>query len=568
MSVANQERPVVARFARWLLGCAVRHWPEENRAWGLALAAEIDETRSAFETVKWSFGGIMLFSRSVLSSAWKWMKLPAGSSLSGGSSIDGPSMLPRRSRVFTAVVLATAAMLLLKPGGREAVRTVLASWRHFDVGASDRRMLTKMAERAEKEQDAATLAFVALSWSDEDHEPEESARRFERLADQAVALDPHYVWIYGARANWPIYVTPRKEQLERLRAADPGNAVPYFLMADALARPRIDAIYQHRSPTTIELEANLERDPAWMALMAQAFAAPRYDSYYQRHAELAGAMWNRERDMSPTVVLSGLASHAIPNLMNMRLYAETRFQEAQKAFAAGDSQKAEAIAGEVDSFGQRMAGGSETRIEKLIGYALTRTAAHDMQSLYKGAGRMADAQKAADRELDVDKKVQAMVPWHNPEMRARDMEFRRDSKLLQGFGGLAILAAVFALIGLLTLELWPARLSGKTSTWRKTLCWSADYAPGIFLLAVAAFLMSFTPYARALSEFRSSNLGAYDDDRMMQLWWSLFLVRDFIFSADGGTWIWSSVIALLTALAIFIVARSFYRSRRLQPTQS
>jgi len=69
MSVANQERPVVARFARWLLGCAVRHWPEENRAWGLALAAEIDETRSAFETVKWSFGGIMLFSRSVLSSA-------------------------------------------------------------------------------------------------------------------------------------------------------------------------------------------------------------------------------------------------------------------------------------------------------------------------------------------------------------------------------------------------------------------------------------------------------------------------------------------------------------------
>jgi hypothetical protein len=89
-------------------------------------------------------------------------------------------------------------------------------------------------------------------------------------------------------------------------------------------------------------------------------------------------------------------------------------------------------------------------------------------------------------------------------MRAREMESRRDSKLLQGFGGLAILAAVFALIGLLTLELWPAQLSGKTSTWRKTLCWSADYAPGIFLLAVAAFLMSFTPYARALSEFRSS----------------------------------------------------------------
>jgi hypothetical protein len=568
MSMSAQENSVTARFARWALGCAVRHWPEENRAWGLALAAEMDETANTYETVRWSLGGIMLFARSVFAGAWKWLKQPAGSSLRGGSSIGGPSMLPKRSRIFTAVVLATAAVLLLMPGGREAVRTVLASWRHFGVGASDRRMLTKMAERAEKQKDVATLAFVALSWSDEDREPGESARRFEQLADQAVALDPRYVWVYGARSNWPAYVTPRKEQLERLCEADPGNAVPYFLMADALARPRIDAIYQHRSPTTTELEANLERDPAWMALMAQAFAAPRYDTYYQRHAELAGAVWNRERDMSPTVVLSGLASHAIPNLMNMRLYAETRFQEARKAFAAGDVQKAEAIAGEVDSFGQRMADGSETRIEKLIGYALSRSAAHDMQSLYKGAGRTADAQKAADRETEVDKKVQAMMPRHNPEMRAREMEFRRDSRLLQGCGGLAILAALFALIGLLTLEFWPTRLSGKTSTWRKALCWSADYAPGIFLVAVAGFLMSFTPFARALSEFRSTNLGAYDDDRMMQLWWSLFLVRDFVFSGDGGTWIWSSVIALLTALAIFIVARAFHRRRRLQPTQS
>ncbi len=83
--MSAQENSVTARFARWALGCAVRYWPQENRAWGLALAAEIDETRSAFETVRWSFGGIMLFSRSVVSGAWKWMKLPAGSSLSGGA---------------------------------------------------------------------------------------------------------------------------------------------------------------------------------------------------------------------------------------------------------------------------------------------------------------------------------------------------------------------------------------------------------------------------------------------------------------------------------------------------
>src|SRR5579863_2481036 len=122
MSTSAQENSLTARFARWALGCAVRYWPDENRAWGLALAAEIDETASVFETVRWSLGGIMFFSRSVVSSAWKWIKLPAGSSLSGG--VDGPdgsSLLPKRSRVFTAAILAAAALLLILPEGREAI---------------------------------------------------------------------------------------------------------------------------------------------------------------------------------------------------------------------------------------------------------------------------------------------------------------------------------------------------------------------------------------------------------------------------------------------------------------
>ncbi len=85
MSVSAQANSVTARFARWVMAYAVRHWPEENRAWGLALAAEIDETGSALETLRWSVGGIVLFTRSVLSSAWKWMNLPAGGSLPGGA---------------------------------------------------------------------------------------------------------------------------------------------------------------------------------------------------------------------------------------------------------------------------------------------------------------------------------------------------------------------------------------------------------------------------------------------------------------------------------------------------
>src|SRR5438874_8914138 len=98
MSVYSQANSTAARLARWLLEWAVRHWPEETRPWGLALAAEIDETASAFETVSWSLGGIMLFARSVWSCAWAWMKLPAGGSLPGASGPQGPSLLPKRSR--------------------------------------------------------------------------------------------------------------------------------------------------------------------------------------------------------------------------------------------------------------------------------------------------------------------------------------------------------------------------------------------------------------------------------------------------------------------------------------
>ena len=103
MSVSRQASSTAARLARWLLGCAVRHWPEETRPWGLALAAEIDETAGAFETVRWSLGGMMFFARSVLLGAWAWLKLPAGGSLPSGA--EGPSMLPKRSREFTAGIL-------------------------------------------------------------------------------------------------------------------------------------------------------------------------------------------------------------------------------------------------------------------------------------------------------------------------------------------------------------------------------------------------------------------------------------------------------------------------------
>jgi hypothetical protein len=106
------------------------------------------------------------------------------------SSPEGPPLLPRRSRLFTVAVLAVAALLLILPEGREAIRTVRASWQEYEQSDSDARTLEKLAARAEKEKDASMLAFVALSTGD--------LKRSEVLTDLAVALNPQLFWVFGS----------------------------------------------------------------------------------------------------------------------------------------------------------------------------------------------------------------------------------------------------------------------------------------------------------------------------------------------------------------------------------
>ena len=90
------------------------------------------------------------------------------------------------------------------------------------------------------------------------------------------------------------------------------------------------------------MEARLASDTKWMALMARAFASPRYDSYMQRRSQLTRDIWNRERYLSPGVVLRGFW-WPVPNLGNLSYFSQIRVREAEKAFAAGDLKEAERL---------------------------------------------------------------------------------------------------------------------------------------------------------------------------------------------------------------------------------
>jgi hypothetical protein len=553
MSMATQENSVTARLARWALWCAVRHWPEENRAWGLALAAEVDETASAFETVRWSLGGIMLFTRSVLSSAWAWMKLPAGSSLSGGANgPDGPSLLPKRSRVFTAVVLATAAVLLILPEGREAIRTVRSSWRGYELSGSDARMLDELAARAEKEKDADTMAFAALSTLDR--------TRGAAWTERAVELDPQYIWVYGARNHGPRIDPPKEEWIARLQAADPGNAVPDLLAADALAQPRLAPFYEHgvRDDRPRQLLAS---DPKWMALMERASAAPRYDSYFQRHYQLARTVWNRERNLPATIVLYGMWQHAFPNLLNIRTYSEIEITAVQKAREAGNSKRAESLLVGVDAFGTRMADANGPEIEKMIGLGIARNANKELAKLYQASGSTEDAQRVVKRLAQIEGQVREIRLAVNLSRNARAKAFRTEAVFVQGFGTLSVLAGFATLAGILLLELCPGRFRNANTIWRKAVCWAADYGPATLLVAFGAFLVSFLPFQSAFEEYRTSSFLLSDEQVLTDAMWSLFEIPEHVVSVDGAVEIWSLVTIALTALLLFVLVRGLFRTR-------
>jgi hypothetical protein len=554
MSMSKQENPAMARFARWMLDSAVRYWPEKNRAWGQALAAEIDETASAFETVRWSMGGIMLFTRSVLSSIWAWMKLPAGGFLSGGTDgPEGPSLLPKRSRIFTAAVLAAAALLLILPEGREAIRTVRSSWQNFQQTGSDVHKLNELAARAKKEKDAGTLAFVALSTED--------PKRATAFVEQAVSLDPQYVWVYAA-ANRRIGASSSPtDWLAQLQAADPGNAVPYLIAADATVEPQIHEMLMDGAPIGAK-EKFLENDRKWVALMEQAFTAPRYDSYFQKHSQLTRTVWTREHTLTPSIAVVSLWRHEMPSLLHIKIFSQIKIDDAKKARAAGDLEGAAKSLSEVEAFGVRMADSGGPKIEQMIALSLARSANREMVDLYSNADRSDDAAKAVAQREKIEARLEALRWGSDPDAQARAQRFQREGTIVQVSVILGFLSGLTAMAGILWMELHPAERMKEWAILRRMSCWAADFAPAAFLAATGVFILSFLPYQRAIAEYRSSNYNVIDKDRLMDALWSLISFPEALLGVDAAVAFWALVTIALSALLFLVLARGFYRMRR------
>lgn len=555
--MAISQPSLALRFAHSSLQLALRLWPKESLHWGHALTAELHEIEKPFEAVHWALGGLMLFTRASASHILTWLRLPAGSRLSAASLPLGtnPPLLPKRSRLFTAAVLIATTGLLLLPQSREAISTVRDSWNGYRGDASNVRTLEKLAARAEKQKDARTLAFVALSFP----EPE----RARTLADRAVALDPTLVWIYAARVGWQESSPLSKERLARLLTSDPDNAFPELIAAQVVYEPRYMALVSRHSPTDQETEAAVTGDPQWAAHMGRAFRAPRYDSYFNRDWQLSQEIWNHEPSLPASIIFNGLWVHSIPDWLSIKTYANRLVRNAREASSAGDTERAQSLLRQVDSLGRMMTDRGESDFELFYGLTLCRQSTIALREVYERAGNSSQATAAADRLQQINSRRDALAHSFRAMESPQARMLERRAILVQFSAVFSVLLVFATAFSLLALELRREKQSSRRPRLRGAICLAVDWAPIALLAAFVALLWAFQPFASILRSARS--IGSASAAWHTMHFEGLFILSNILgplFDPFTAYHFWQASICALVALALFILVRGFLRYKR------
>ncbi len=264
----------------------------------------------------------------------------------------------------------------------------------WESGGAPQDQLQALAERAKQDRDAQSLAFAALHVAgDQD----------AALADQAVAIDPSLTWIYYGMAHrhlaadrkQPAFAPTLKEWTAKLQAFDPQNAVPYLLEAELL-RDEAKKFPDLYSPFTPEKGEAIRNQAAWLAAMEKAYSAPRYDSYVLRRFDLERKVLLANGWARPERLLVYVSVYPIPNLLNIRSYANYKVKYlAPQAEAQKHPEQALRLYYQTALFGQRMQVEGGTLIEQLIGGAVDRIAAEPLEAELRKAGQNDQAELVA-----------------------------------------------------------------------------------------------------------------------------------------------------------------------------
>ncbi len=362
------------------------------------------------------------------------------------------------------------------------------------AGAFSPQALDQWAREAEQQRDARTLAFVAV------HHPDEAQKT--RLADRATALDPDLSWVYWNLGLRRSRDPKTEERIAQLQAWDPDNAVPYLLEAERIFDK------QSLSRRKIPEELNeLAKESVWREAMSQAFEAPRYDSYGTQRFELERD-WLRERNLDrPAVVLSSLASYAVPSLLNIRWYAKLLVLKlGPEAEQAGRVEEAARHYWTVARFGERMHLDGLALMEKLIGQSLQIEAYPRLASLLRRTGR---AEEAATLEYLLEEIYQRRAIADGQDPLAQSTNYNWAALTVQLCAALVVIFGVLTVLcfGYLIAKSWVRR--EKMGRLYQLAIIGQNYVPVLLFLACLALYISYYPYAQNFKHYMAATGESY-----------------------------------------------------------
>lgn len=534
-----------------LLRLAIWIAPHDTLDWGRGMLSELNHIEGNWSALIWSIGGAGVLAKYAMLA----VILPGGrrSTASSASELFAKE-LPMRKTTLAVIAFCTLTSLLffLAPVFRQAFHVSLAQW--HDVFHLEHRVgypeqdpeLDVLAKKAEQNQDAEALAFVAARYP--------NAIQSARFADEAVHLDPNLTWFYAVAGT--AYLSPSEidRRVSLLKQKDPQNALPHLFAAQKIGAT---VTYSKEFP-----QGKLEQSPAWEKEMDDAFQSPKLDSYVVRQKQLSQRVISRYHLNDPFQAASdeGFPSYGV---WDCALYAQSLLESGQALESRGDRKAASEKYLMVARFGQLMSTDGEItffmRKEMKEAYgrlgALSQTEGNgEAASFYASLADQFDRSEEKARKLMRNRFEGSDVSqWNAFSVRLSGLAILICAALLF----LCTLGVVIRNRSLNLASLHPSRL---------TLALGSSAAIGSLLFSAILFV-SYRPYSELFQRFLSKG----DDAGLSELSNFLQDVEHPLGSRFSlGTWYVSSsmmvfyfwlAITILCAITLAIAVLRHFQTR-------
>jgi hypothetical protein len=534
------------KVARRVMALALFISPPASRDWADAMSAELDYVDGSFKALSWSIG--------CLGTAMK--QLCISIFLPGTVAVETEGTMSKFAKISAVALVVGSALFLFAPTFQQAVRLTASGWHRSDAAWTKR--ITNLGVRAEKEQDAQTLAFVAMQLNENwDSQTKKDGQRDE-FADDAVAHDSQLTWVYYpllARDYWKGQGDPNDARwLALLRKWDPNNAVVYSLEA-SYHRP------EHALGLDYEADrALLANSPEWLASMAKAFSATNYDSYLSRKADLDRDVSQRDGLDDPSRLLFGIMDYRMPEFVNFHLYAKYfLLKEANDFQAEGDLNHAQQDYEKVAHLGGLLQLDGSTDIENMVGIGLQMSADPPLENLLEKSGN-APAAKLLAFQTDLQ---HALVTRFRIRNNYAEYETRFETTgayLLQlSLLGMAISAALVLCCGVYLA----AGSMMRFHRHQGTVAFARVGVAGAILLfaSTVAMYFGYSSYATAFRGYLNAP-NASDAHSLLYRFATLQKLPPTLFDSFQRIYLWYAVILAGGAVVCWIFCRHLLRMLR------